>query len=154
MEGTAKTPPIPASRQAAARTRLAWPVRVKRPASAVLPLSQGIKTLRPSLFFHSPPSFLFPPATYLTLSWICAPFPPTIVDRPASTVHEAFRQTAFVSILGPSILPISRPRPSNLPRRIYGLSERDNRALSFAPLSLPTAATAQLERRWFHLGKS
>lgn len=40
---------------ATARTGLGRPVRAKRGASAVPPLSRGIKTVRPSLVVHSPP---------------------------------------------------------------------------------------------------
>ena len=98
-----------------------------------------------------PFSSIFPssPAASLASSWVCGSLPPTIADRSASTVHEAFRQTAFVSILGP---PTSRPRPSDLPGRTYGLSERHNRALSFAPpppplLQLSSAGTEMVPFR-------
>ena len=43
-----KKRPVPASREAVARTGLARPSRAKRGASAVPPLSRGIK-VRPSL---------------------------------------------------------------------------------------------------------
>ena len=52
---------FPASRQSAAPSGLACPVRARRAASPQPPLSQHIKTRRPSLLFHV--CFLFPSYT-------------------------------------------------------------------------------------------
>lgn len=43
IEGTAKARPVPAFRQAVARTRLARSIRAKRDVSAVPPLSQDVR---------------------------------------------------------------------------------------------------------------
>ncbi len=58
----------------------------------------------PSIFPFHPLAVSFAPSAVRRL-----PDRPTIVDRPASTVHEAFRQTAFVSILGPPPILLSSP---------------------------------------------
>ena len=111
IAGTAKKRPVPASRQAAARTGLARPVRAKRGASAVPPLSRGINAVCPSLVSYCFPSFFYitrPSAS--TLSAICASLPgrlsPISLPRPCTRRFAGDRRRIDPS---PSIPKSSHP---------------------------------------------
>ena len=148
---------FPASSQAAHRSGLALPHRATRRASAHPPLCPGIKTVRPSLFSHSPPSFLLTPAVSSLLRGSAPPFcrpSPIALPRPCMRrlVVRLRMDHGSLALDHSRALALALPWPGHA-RPWLGASGRGVPS-SFAVSCLRNAAAAQLERRRFHFGAS